>query len=825
MLPQRFVPVLCAGLLLAACAGLPASQAPSLSRPQRELASRQVPFDVEHYSIELALHPERRAIEGACRVRLWSKESRVDEVVLDLDGLEVRGVRDERGAQLEFEHAGDKLAIRLARPLARDEWCELSIAYGGSPRTGLHWAGVVDGVPTQAWTQGECDEARGWFPCFDEPRERATHELVVDAPAHWTIVAAGERIERVESGARARERWRATFPHPSYLVTLAAGEFASAHGEFGSTPLSFHGPRALAGELLPAFEETDEILAYFSELTGVRYPHPKYAQTCVDDFHYGGMENLSATTLTDTALFDAKGRADQPITGLVAHEAAHQWFGDLLTCAEWSEIWLNEGFATYLTLLWTERSRGRDAFLCEMRDTQESYLRMAGERSRRAVVHGLGREPMELFFSGHVYPGGAARLQLLRGMLGDERFEAALRRWTGLNLNRAVTTAEFVDCVEASSGMDLARFEREWLRGRGHPIVVARHERTAHGVILHLEQVQDAGSGIPAAFAFPLEVEFGDKAGGTTRRVEVDERVERFELGVDGDFEWVRLDPGAFVPMDLRHAISGDEALAQLAHAGDAQGRRAAARLLGKELSAGTDAELKRRIGAALLGRLAAERAKEPKVAIVQALAPFAADEAHDALVAAAAADPFPAVRVAALEALAAAASRLAPEALSALVESARASAADAPSWAVEGAAVQLLAACGALDLDGLRAQLAVASPHGARESRVVAAIGRSADPRARDLLEQVALDASRADATRGVALAALAPALQSDPALAKRLLALLESDRYRVRRAAIEQLGRVRTAQVAAALRALHARSAYDDERLRIEDSPALRE
>jgi hypothetical protein len=182
-------------------------------------------------------------------------------------------------------------------------------------------------------------------------------------------------------------------------------------------------------------------------------------------------------------------------------------------------------------------------------------------------------------------------------------------------------------------------------------------------------------------------------------------------------------------------------------------------------------------------------------------------------------------VRVAALEALAAVASRLAPEALSALVESARASVADGPSWAVEGAAVQLLAACGALDLDGLRAQLAVASPHGARESRVVAAIGRSADPRARDLLEQLALDASRADATRGVALAALAPALQSDPALAKRLLALLESDRYRVRRAAIEQLGRVRTAQVAAALRALHARSAYDDERLRIEDSPALRE
>ncbi|MEY2746686.1 MAG: Aminopeptidase [Planctomycetota bacterium] len=823
MLLPRLASAFLAALALGACAGLPASKAPSLSRPQRELASRQVPFDVEHYAIELALHPQRRAIEGTCRVRLWSKAERVDLVVLDLLGLEVRGVVDERGARLAFEHEGDKLSIRLARPLARDEWCELSIAYGGSPRTGLHWAAVVDGAPTQAWTQGECDEARGWFPCFDEPRERATHELVVDAPAHWTIVAAGERLERVESGARARERWRATFPHPSYLVTLAAGEFASAQGEFGSTPLSFHGPRALADELLPAFEETDEILAYFSELTGVRYPYPKYAQTCVDDFHYGGMENLSATTLTDTALFDAKGRVDQPITGLVAHEAAHQWFGDLLTCAEWSEIWLNEGFATYLTLLWTERSRGRDAFLCEMRDTQESYLRMAGERSRRAVVHGMGREPMELFFSGHVYPGGAARLQLLRGMLGDERFEAALRRWTGLNQNRAVTTDEFVASVEASSGLDLSRFEREWLRGRGHPIVVARHERVEGGVVLVVEQVQDAAAGIPAAFAFPLEVEFGDKGGGRVRRVEVDERVERFEFEVDEDFEWLRLDPAAWVPMDLRHSISADEALAQLSRAPDAHGRRAAARLLGKELREGTDAELKRRVGAALLAQLSAERAKEAKVAIVQALAPFAAEEAHAALASTAAADPFPAVRVAALEALAAAAARFAPEQAAALVEAARATAKDGPSWAVEGAAVQLLAACGALDLDGLRAQLDVASPHGARESRVVAAIGRGADQRARELLEQVALDPKRADATRGVALSALAPALQSDPALARRLLALLQSDRYRVRRAAIQELGRVRTAQVATALRALHARSAYDDERLRIEDSPAL--
>ena len=814
--------LVCAAFLSCACAAAPAPRT-----GVRTIVARRPAFDVEHYRIELDIDPARRSIEGECRVRLWPTQDGLDEVELDLQGLQVRSVADESARELRFEQEGDRLRVRLAAPRGKGEWTEVRVRYGGVPSTGLHFAAPRDGVPTQAWTQGECDEARGWFPCLDEPYERATHELLVSVPAAWKVVAAGERIERREAGGKAFERWRTTYPHPAYLTTLACGEFAQAEGLYGSTPLWFLGPEALASELAPAFEETDEILAFFSELTGVRYPHPKYAQTCVDDFHYGGMENISATTLTDTALLDAKGRADQPITGLVAHEAAHQWFGDMLTCAEWSEIWLNEGFATYLTLLWTERSRGRDVFLCDMRDTQAGYLAAEGDKPYRAIVHDVAREPMELFFSGHAYPGGASRLQLLRGMLGDEAFQAALRRWTGLNQNRAVTTAEFVRCFAESSGKDLARFEREWLRSKGHPVVVARHERTERGVAVVVEQVQDASTGVPAAFAFPLEIEVGDARGGTVRRFEVDERVERFEIETIEPPMWVRLDPAAWVPMDLRHRRDAEELLVALWRVRDAQGRREAAGVLAKELRDGTDAALKARIGKGLLERLPVEREARVRRTLVQALRPLAAGEALDALCSAAAGDADAGVRVAALEALAGVPADARAACAAKLEAAGRAALAGAPSWAVEGAAVQLLAACGAYGLDDLRRELEVASPHGTRATRVVAAVGArlaAKDADARELLVSLALDDGRSDGVRGVAIAALAGELAADAGLQRRMLPLLESSRYRVRRAALEQYGRIQTAQVVDALLSLRARSSYDDERMRIDDSPAVK-
>ena len=208
---------------------------------------------------------------------------------------------------------------------------------------------------------------------------------------------------------------------------MAAGEFVELSGEWEGLPLSWLSEARYAPWINESLAETDDALAFLTELTGVPYPYDKYSQVCVENFPFGGMENISATTLTASALLDERGLKDDPATGLVVHEAVHQWFGDLLTCKEWSEIWLNEGFATYFTNVYFERTRGSDDFRVRMRKAQAQYMKGDSGSKRRPIVHDVYRDPMDLFFGGHTYQGGATRLHLLRSVLGDDDFFAGVK--------------------------------------------------------------------------------------------------------------------------------------------------------------------------------------------------------------------------------------------------------------------------------------------------------------------------------------------------------------------------------------------------------------
>ena len=227
-------------LALAGCrsTGTAASVDPAGVRA-RAHAPRSEPVDIEHYRLELVLHPEHRSLEGICTVRGWSREDGLTRVAFDLEGLAVRVVRDVEGRELPHVREPGRVVVDLGRPLAAGEPFELSIAYGGTPRKGLWFAGDRDGVPTHVFTQGECEDARWWFPCLDYPAERATSELVVDVPATWTTVAAGSRIDsRIENGRRV-DTWRMHTSHPAYLETLVAGELVTKTAEWDGVPLSF----------------------------------------------------------------------------------------------------------------------------------------------------------------------------------------------------------------------------------------------------------------------------------------------------------------------------------------------------------------------------------------------------------------------------------------------------------------------------------------------------------------------------------------------------------------------------------------------------------
>ena len=288
------------------------------------------------------------------------------DITLDAFDLTVHRVRS-NGRLLPFDNDRRRLTIGLGRSRRVGRNIRLVVEYEAMPRRGLYFLRPDEAYPNrprQVWSQGEDEDSRHWFPCYDYPNDRVTSEVVVTVPSRYIAISNGRLLEvREGEDATKTYHWRQEQPHATYLVSLVVGEFARIEDEVDGIPVEYYVPPGREEDARRTLGQTPDVLRFFSETTGVPYPWDKYAQVTVADFIFGGMENTTATTLTDTVLHDQRAHLDFSAVALVAHEAAHQWFGDLLTCRDWSHAWLNEGFATYFELLYKEHHEGADEFV------------------------------------------------------------------------------------------------------------------------------------------------------------------------------------------------------------------------------------------------------------------------------------------------------------------------------------------------------------------------------------------------------------------------------------------------------------------------------
>lgn len=544
--------------------------------------------DVEHYAIHVHVHFDERRIDGTCALTIRPILEAVARLELDAVEMDIDDVIAD-GAALPRSYDGKRLVIRFPRPLEPGRSHIVTVAYRTTPRRGLYFVGPDEGYPDrrkQLWSQGQDEDSRHWFPCFDAPNQKSTTELVATVPASFFALSNGDLKDVARQGDEVRYHWKLDVPHSCYLVTLAAGELVEVRDEWKGVAVRYYVEPGREDDARRTLGKTPQMLECFSTRFGVRYPYSSYAQVCVADFIFGGMENTTATTLTDSALFDARAALDFDQESLVAHELAHQWFGDLVTCRDWGQGWLNEGFATYSEYIWREWGHSRDDAQMELRDWRQQVFDEDRRRYRRPIATNLYDEPIEIF-DHHLYEKGGLVLHMLRGVLGDAPFWRALQHYLEKHRAQVVETRDLARAVEAATGRGVDWFFEQWVEKAGHPELDVSYgwddaKRLARVAVKQKHKVEKD----TPLFRLPLQVRFRVGAVDVTFAIEIKDVSEVFFFPLAEAPTQAIFDTGQSTLMAAEVTKPTPIWLAELAGATDAADRMAAADGLEKQSSA-----------------------------------------------------------------------------------------------------------------------------------------------------------------------------------------------------------------------------------------------
>jgi aminopeptidase N len=515
------------------------------------------PGQVEHIFLDLALDIPNQSFQGTCTIVLTPIRS-INHLVLDAVNLTIASVQVD-GTPQPFDYDGEQLHVQLQTPTQTQEKIKVAIAYAvEKPQRGLYFISPdkhYPNKPTQVWTQGEDEDSRFWFPCFDYPGQLATSEIRVKVPKPFVAISNGELIATEEAGEDKIYHWLQQQVHPTYLMTLAVGDFAEIRDEWNGKPVTYYVEKGYEEEARRSMGKTPQMIEFFSEKFGYPYPYPKYAQVCVDDFIFGGMENTSTTLLTDRCLLDERAALDNQRTeSLVAHELAHQWFGDLVVIKHWSHAWIKEGMASYSEVFWTEREYGADDAAYYLLGEARSYLAEDSSRYRRPIVTHVYREAIELY-DRHLYEKGACVYHMIRTELGDELFWKAIHTFVQDNAHKTVETIDLLRAIEKATGRNLLFLFDQYVFRGGHPDYKVAYSWDADSqlakVTVTQTQVKEGKNGSGSeVFDLKIPIAFGYTQQDTktpelkTFTVRVHEREQSFYFPLEKKPQFISFDCG-----------------------------------------------------------------------------------------------------------------------------------------------------------------------------------------------------------------------------------------------------------------------------------------
>ncbi len=524
-------------------------------------------FDAQHYIIRSNFDREKKMYFGDSTVQVKPLKDGFNILTLDSVGMKFDSIKLEpEGATLEYKQVGEQIVIQLGKSFSVNDMVSVRFKYSSSPKKGVYFVDEVKpaedskGHSSQVWTQGEAEEAHHWFPSYDFPDDKATTEQFITVPKDELAVSNGELLETIENADGSKTfHYKMQVPHSIYLTSMIVGKYVKVEGKYKDIPLGFYVYPGTESIVEKAYGKTADMMKVYEEMTGVNFPYKKYDQTFVAQFNFGGMENITATTMADTEILFANfDFGKENAMDLVSHELAHSWFGNLVTTKDWSNLWLNEGFATYMEAVYRGKLNGNADYMRKIREDASRFIADDSfSRSRHALVRPNPPTDDSLFDT-TTYQKGGAVIHTLHEEIGGEAFWKAINTYLNAHKFANVETNDLKKAMEEASGKDLTWFFDQWIYKAGYPKLTVRHSYSParKRLTLNISQTQKVDSITPAAFTLPMEVEIQTAKGVKTEKININKRTQIITLPTDGKPIKLTFDKAEKIPIKIVKVVA-----------------------------------------------------------------------------------------------------------------------------------------------------------------------------------------------------------------------------------------------------------------------------
>lgn len=548
--------------------------------------------DLVNTKLEVKFDYSKSWMYGKAWITLHPHFYPTDSLNLDAKGMDIKEVsvvKAGKNIPLKYAYDSSNLFITLDKTYLGGENYIVYINYISRPNSlkikgsmaitdakGLYFInplGEDKNKPIQIWTQGETEANSAWFPTIDKPNQKTTEEISMTVPAKYVTLSNGNLVSKKSNTDGTRtDTWKMNLPHAPYLFFMGVGDFAIIKDSYKGKEVSYYVEKEYAKVARKIFGLTPQMIAFYSKITGVDFPWPKYAQMAGRDYVSGAMENTTSTLHGEVAQQDARElKDDNRWEGVIAHELFHQWFGDYVTAESWSNITLNESFADYSETLWNEYKYGKDEGDAKINADLRSYLSNP-ENARKNLVRFYYADKEDVF-DGVSYPKGGCILHMLRNYVGERAFFKSLNVYLTAHKFQSAEAQQLRLAFEQVTGQDLNWFWNQWYYGSGHPKLDISYSYDAAGKTakVFIQQTQSN-----KVFSLPFVIDVYE--GGSKKRYKVwmKQPTDTFSFAANVKPDLINVDGDKILLCEKTDRKPLEDFIYQYAHAGLYRDRREA---------------------------------------------------------------------------------------------------------------------------------------------------------------------------------------------------------------------------------------------------------